>query len=232
MLQNYFKIAWRNLLKNKKYSVINITGLGIGLAAFWLIALYIADELSYDRYHENANRIYRVVQYASWEGNNLRLAPTSAPFAPALKTAFPEIEETVRIDREGGGVITAGEKKLKVGDIIFADKSFFNIFTYEFFTGDAAGSLDNPNSIVISETLANKLFGAADKAINQTIYLDNQEASIITGVIKDVPANSHMRFSAVRGLPANYTDGWQNFRIYTYLLLEKRIQTTRSWKKN
>src|SRR6187431_298658 len=102
MLKNYFVIAWRNLLKNKTYSAINIAGLSIGLAAFWLIVMYIADELSYDRYHDNADRVYRVVQYASWEDNNLKLAPTAAPFAPSLKAAFPEIEETVRIDPEGG----------------------------------------------------------------------------------------------------------------------------------
>ncbi|HUR12288.1 MAG TPA: ABC transporter permease [Flavitalea sp.] len=220
MLKNYFLIAWRNMLKSKTYSAINIAGLAIGLAAFWLIVMYIADELSYDRYHTNAHRIYRVVQYASWDDNNLKLSTTSAPFAPGLKAAFPEIEETVRIDPEGGGVMKVGENAIKADDIIFADKSFFNIFTHQFLFGEAAKSLTKPNSIVISETLARKLFHSPDRAINQTIYFENGEGNTVTGVIKDVPANSHLRFSAVRPLPAGYTDGWQSFRLYTYLLLK------------
>jgi putative ABC transport system permease protein len=221
MFGNYVKIAFRNLKRHKGYATINIAGLAIGLAAFWMIALYVADELSYDRYNENADRIFRVVQYASWEGNNLKLAPTSAPFAPALKAAYPEIEETVRIDIEGGGIIEAGEKKIKANDIIFADKSLLNVFSYSFLYGDAGTALANPNSIVITEGLAAKIFGSADRAINQTVYFDHREGSMVTAVIKDLPANAHLRFSAVRPLPAGFTEGWQNFHIYTYLLLKK-----------
>lgn len=221
MFSNYFKIAFRNLKRHKGYAAINIAGLAIGLAAFWMIALYVADELSYDRYNENAGHIFRVVQYASWDGNNLRLAPTSAPFAPAMKAAFPEIEETVRIDIEGGGVIETGEKKIKAGDIIFADPSLLKVFSYSFLYGDAGTALANPNSFVITESLAGKLFGSADRAINQTIYFDHKEGCTITAIIKDIPANAHLRFSGVRPLPQGFTEGWQNFHIYTYLLLKK-----------
>jgi putative ABC transport system permease protein len=231
MIINYLVIAWRNILKNKTYSFINIAGLGIGLAAFWLIVMYIADELSYDQYHENANRVYRIVQYASWEDNSLKLAPTSAPFAPALKAAFPEIEETVRIDPEGGGIINFREKNINAGDIIFADKSFFKLFTCQFLVGDAAHALAKPNSIVISETLAKKLFDSPERAINQTVYFENGEGNSVTGVIREVPANSHLRFSGVRSLPSFYTDGWQNFRIYTYLLLKAKTNYKELEKK-
>jgi putative ABC transport system permease protein len=220
MLKTNFIVAWRNLLKNKMYSAINIAGLGIGLAAFWLIVMYIADELSYDRYHNNGDRVYRLVQYARWENNNLKLAPTSAPFAPALKAAFPEIEETVRIDPEGGGVISFGDKNIKVGDIIFADNSFFQLFTCKFIYGEAGKSLAKPNSIVISESLARKLFNTPALAINKTIYFENKEGNTITGVVKDVPANSHLQFSAVRSVPDGFNGGWQSFNLYTYLLLK------------
>ncbi|HTD94425.1 MAG TPA: ABC transporter permease, partial [Chitinophagaceae bacterium] len=195
--------------------------LALGLAAFWLIALYIKDELGYDRHNKNAGRIFRVVQYASWDNNNLRLAPTSAPFAPALQAAYPEIEQTVRIDLEGGGDIGFNEKKIKANDIIFADKTLFNVFTYDFLDGDAATALSKPNSIVITESLAARIFGSADKATGQTIFFGDNDGSVVTGVIKDLPENSHFRFSGVRALPADYTEGWQNFHIYTYLLLKQ-----------
>ncbi len=220
MLTNYIKIAWRNLIRHKDYAFINIAGLVFGFAAFWAIALYVADELSFDRYNTNANRIVRVVQHAWWNGGKLNIALTSPPFAPALKAAYPEIEDAVRIDPEGGGIITYGNKKIKADDIIFADKSLLTIFTYNFLDGDATTALDNPQSIVLNKSLAEKLFGAADKALNQTIYFDNNDGYKVTGIIKDIPNNSHLRFSAVRSLPINDTGSWQNARIYTYLLLK------------
>ena len=223
MIKNYFKIAWRNLLKNKTYSLINIAGLTLGLAAFWLIVLYVADELSYDRYNANADRIVRVVQHTRWNGNDLHEAPTSPPFAPALKAAFPEIEDAARIDVEGGGIITYKEKNIKQDDIVFADKSLLKIFSYDFLYGTPANSLSKPQSIVINESLAKKLFGSAEKAFNRTIFFGNNFPNTVTGVIKDIPANSHLRFSAVRSLPDDYTGGWQNFGIYTYLLLKKGV---------
>src|SRR5688572_2972609 len=105
MLLHYFKIAWRNIFRNKVYSLINISGLALGIAIFWLLALYVADELSFDRYHERAGRIYRVAQHARWDGGSISQATTSAPFAAAMKAEFPEIEAATRILREGGGVI-------------------------------------------------------------------------------------------------------------------------------
>ncbi len=221
MLKNYLKTAFRNLSRHKGYAAINIMGLVFGLSAFWIIALYVADDLSYDRYNTNADRIVRVVQHASWDGGNLNIALTSPPFAPALKAEYPEIEDAVRIDPEGGGVITYNERKIKADDIIFADNNFFKIFTYRFLFGNASTAKDNPQSIVLTESLAAKLFGAAGNALNQTVYFDNHDGLTVIGIIKDVPGNSHLHFSAVRFLPANYTEGWQSSHIYTYLLLKK-----------
>ena len=159
MLKNYLKIAGRNLVKQRVFSLINLMGLTLGLSAFWLITLYIADELSYDQFQEKADRIYRVVHHASWEGGNFDLAPTSAPFAPALKARFPEIQEAVRLVPEGGGVITYGSKNIKSDDIYFTDKNVFNVFSYSFLHGNPETALANPQAIVLTKKLATTLFG-------------------------------------------------------------------------
>ncbi|MEI9945768.1 MAG: ABC transporter permease [Chitinophagaceae bacterium] len=221
MINNYLKIAIRNLLRNKTFAVISIAGMAIGLTAFWLITLYVADELSYDRHHENADRIVRVAQHASWDGGNITQATSSAPFAKSLQDEFAEIQEATRIIPEGGGIIKHEEKALQADDIFFADKNIFDVFTYPFEYGDKATALARPESIVLTESLAKKLFDDPAKAINQTIYFENNYPNLVTGVIKDVPENSQLRFSALRSLPENYTSAWQNFNSYTYLLLKK-----------
>ncbi len=231
MITNYIKTAWRNLWRNKTYSVINVAGLAIALAAFWLIALYVFDEFSYDRYNVNAARVVRVVQHTKWNGNDLHEAPMSAPFAPALKAAFPEIEAAVRIDLEGGGVLSAGTKQIRQDDIIFADKTLPQIFSYRFLEGTPEEALSKPSSILISRTLAEKLFGSPAQAISQTVYFDNNYPNKVTAVIEDVPVNSHLRFSAVRSFSNGYSEGWQNFHIYTYLLLKEGVKASDLEKK-
>jgi putative ABC transport system permease protein len=221
MLRNYFKTALRNLFRNKTYSAINVCGIAIGLTAFWLIALYIADELSYDRYHKNADRIVRVAQHTKWDGGEIHQASTSAPFAAALKAEYPEIEQATRIVPEGDGIISYNNKSVKVGDIFFADANVFTVFTYPLLHGDAKTALSQPESIVLTESLAKKFFSDPAQAINQTIQFENNFPNLVTGIIKDVPENSHMRFSALRSLPKNYSGGWQNFNVYTYLLLAR-----------
>jgi putative ABC transport system permease protein len=221
MIKNYFATAWRNIRKHHIFSLVNITGLTIGLAAFWMIALYIANELSYDRYHANADRIFRVVHTATWDGGRFKLAPTGVPFAEALKRDYPAIAATVRFDREGGGIITAGDKNINVGDILYTDPSVFNIFSYRFLYGDPKTALSAPMQIVLTRTLAEKLFGSAEAALNKTVNFNKNEPNTVTAVIDDVPVNSHFSFSALRSFPAGFKDGWQNFYVYTYILLNK-----------
>ena len=223
MVRNYFKTAFRNLQRNKIYAAINIGGIAIGLAAFWLIVLYVSDELSYDRSFENANRICRVVQHASWPGQSMNIVPTSAPFATAFKNNFPEVEDAARIDLEGGGVIKYGDKIIKQNDICVADKSLFKLFNYHFLYGDSKTALAQPQSIVITQSLANKIFGNASGAINQTILLgSNHYPNKVTGVIEDMPKNSHLQFSGIRSFDeALSNDSWDNSYLYTYLLLKK-----------
>ncbi|MEO6844132.1 MAG: ABC transporter permease, partial [Ginsengibacter sp.] len=221
MIETYFKTAWRNLKLNKIYAAINIGGIAIGLAAFWLIALYVADELSYDTSFTNADRICRIVQHATWPGGNMNVVPTSPPFATAFKNDFPQVEDAARIDVEGGGIIHYGEKTIKQDDICFSEDSFFKLFDYHFLYGDPNTALAQPQSIVITESLANKIFGDPSKAINQTIFFGS-DPDKVTGVIEDIPKNSHLQFSGIRSAGNEFKNtDWQNAYLYTYLLLKK-----------
>lgn len=233
MIRNYFKTAWRNLQRNKLYSTINIAGIAIALTACWLIALYVADELSYDRSFSKAGRIYRIVQHANWNGGSMNIVPTSAPFATALKANFPEVEDAVRIDVEGGGVIKYADKILKQDDICIADQSFFKVFDYDFLYGNAVSALSQPQSIVITESLAKKIFGDVSGALNQTILLGTENDPIkVTGVIKDMPENAHLQFSGIRSIENAWNkEGWQQFHLYTYLLLKQGVAVEAFEKK-
>jgi putative ABC transport system permease protein len=220
MLINNLRSAYRNLKRQQVYTCINVFGLAVSLAACWLIMLYVKDEWSYDRFNKDADRIVRVAQHASWDGGNMNMAITSAPLAPLLKQRFPQIEETVRIDPEGGGQIAHGNSILKVKDIIFSDPSLFNIFSFDFLEGNGATALTDPQSIVITESLARNLFGTLESVVNQTVVFSGGKPARVSAVIRDIPQNSHLRFSAVRPLPAGFTGDWQNSSLYTYLLLK------------
>lgn len=219
MIKNYISTAWRNIKKHRVFSFINVAGLTVGLAAFWLITLYIADEVSYDQYNTNANRIYRVVHYATWNGGSFSLAPTAPPYGPALKADYPDVEAFTRFDPEGGGTITVGDKNIKANDILFTDNAVFSIFSYHFLQGNAKAALTEPQSIVLTKTMAVKLFGSADAAMNKQVFFDKSFPNKVTGVIDDVPANSQFSFSALRSYPANFTDGWNNSYVFTYIML-------------
>ncbi|HEY1056304.1 MAG TPA: ABC transporter permease, partial [Emticicia sp.] len=227
MIRNYLKIAIRNLVKNKVYSFINIGGLAVGFTVFCLIALYVADELSFDNFHAKGDHIVRLVHHAEWEGGEAHHAVTSAAFAPALKAEFPEIKEAVRFVPEGGGVIAFKDKTVMAGNILFTDKNVFDVFTFSFITGNPKTALSEPNTIVITESLANKIFGNAKNALNQTIVFDKEVANKITGVVQDVPGNSHIQFEGLRSLPNNFTANWQDSNLYTYLLLNDGIDKSK-----
>jgi putative ABC transport system permease protein len=225
MLKNYFKTAWRNLTKHKVFSFINIAGLALSLTAVWLIALFISDELSYDRYHKNADRVFRLVTHGQWGEERFDVTGTSGLAAAALKNDFPEVENTLRIYAEGGGVIEFEDKKIKDDAIFFSDPSFFTMLSYHFLAGDAT-ALQKPNSIVLTKTLAGKLFTNPLSALNKTVKID-KEAAIVTGIIEDVPHNSHFTFNAIRSFAANYSDDWGSLSIYTYILLKKNADINR-----
>jgi putative ABC transport system permease protein len=229
MLKSYLRIAFRSLRKNKVYTSINITGLAVGLSVFWLMALYISDELRFDRSSANADRIYRVVHSAEWSGGSFHLAQTPATFGPALKKDFSDIEAMARVNQEGGGTLIYGEKKIDAGDIVFADATLLSVFHYPFLAGDPEAALAKPNSLVLTRGLAEKIFGNADDALNKTVTFQHDETYLITGVMEDVPENSQLRFSALRSMPLPLANdpNWMNSQVYTYVLLKKDAPASR-----
>ncbi len=228
MLRNYITIAIRNLIRQKGFAVINILGLTIGLTVAALIILYIVHELGYDRFHENANRIYRVAIDAEISGQRLNVAVSSPPFGPALKNDYPEVADYVRIDRTGSALFAYGDKKFYEEDILYADSSFFGIFSVPLIYGDPATALANPNSIVLSESMAHKYFGQ-EYPVGRVLRFEDQFDLTVTGVCRDYPDNSHLEFDAVISFGTRaemafegWLEAWGSLSMYTYIMLERQ----------
>jgi putative ABC transport system permease protein len=224
MLKNYLKIAWRNLLRNKAFSAINIVGLALGLATCMLISLYVLDELSFDRYNEKADQIVRVIFKGSMKGGKINEAHVMPPVAQVLKADYPEVMEATRLHPGGSPTITIGDKIYTGDAIAFADSNFFRVFTLPFLQGDAKTALSEPNGVVISEKLAQKYFGKQDplgKLLNCKGWNSTYK---ITGVIRDVPNNSHFHFdifASMTGLKEAKSTSWMVSEFFTYLVLPK-----------
>ncbi|MCP4724674.1 MAG: FtsX-like permease family protein [bacterium] len=216
MFKNYLKIALRNINKNKGYSFINIFGLAVGVASTIFIAIYVFDELSYDRYHENADRIYRVAFSDFYSG-----IYTSTPLAGTLVNKFPEVETAARLFHGGFPVIRSVDKVFSEERFCWVDSNFFEIFSFEFIRGDSRTALNKPNTIVITESMAEKYFGDKDP-IGELLNSDNSRDYLVTGVIKDVPLNSHFHFDFFASFLSNQLSQstyWGNFSVVTYIQL-------------
>ncbi len=226
MLKNYFKIAFRNLWNNKGYSAINIFGLAVGLAACLLITLYVIDELSYDRYNDKADRIYRINSDLHFGGGNLHITQTSDMMGELLKKDFPQVEEFTRIySNEGAKLIKKGNAFINEQNIAYVDSTFFRVFTLPALHGNTKTALDEPNTMVVTESTAKKYFGTPD-VLGKTIEIKNDATTIpykITAVIKDIPHNSHFNFDFMLSMKsANYQWGQlTSHNFNTYLLLKK-----------
>ncbi len=224
MIKNYLKIAVRNLWKNKGFTFINIAGLAIGLASFIMIALYVVDELSYDRFYPNAERIYRVDADIKFGGNQLNLCVSSDPMGPTLKKDYPQVEEYTRIySSEGDKLVRKGNDYLDETKIVYADSTFFRIFPQTVLSGDTKTALYEPNTVVISETAAKKYFSTTD-ATGETLEIDKKPFKV-TAVIKDMPLNSHFHFDFIMSM-RNAEYGFGNYlsnNFYTYILLKPGI---------
>lgn len=222
MLKNLFKIAFRNIFKDKVYSAINILGLTIGITCSMFLFMYILDELSYDRYHTNANNIYRIVSNIKEPDNAFTWAVAQVPMAQELRNNYPEVKNAVRFYGTGRTLYKNGEKQFNEEDFYLTDSTVFDMFTYEFLAGDMNTALDNPFSIVLTETIAKKYFASATEALGQSLQNKENEEFKITGVIKDVPYNSHFRFDALISRSSRQgSDGgsWGNFGVFTYIQL-------------
>ena len=224
MLKNYFKIAWRNLVHGKTFSVINISGLAIGMAGAILIILWLQHEISFDRFHKNKDRLFEAYGLTEVDGRLTSINMTSQPFAPALKQDFPAVEATSRFAGVSSFLVTVGDKRFTNLRGAFVDPYFFDMFSFPFTEGAKQGQLTNVYSIVITEKLARKLFGSAD-AINKTIKLDSTDNFLVKGVLKDLPSNTRFDFEYL--LPWSYliklgwnNDSWLSNNVSSFVLLK------------
>ncbi|MFC1564746.1 ABC transporter permease [candidate division KSB1 bacterium] len=227
MYKNYLKIAFRNLKRNKIYSLINISGLSLGMTCCLLILLYVKDELSFDDYHQKADRIYRILATSEFAGAARTFAATPSALGPAFAGEIPEVESQVRMFRmnfNGNTPVSYEDKTFEESGMYFTDSTFFSIFTFEFIAGDPEGVLNEPNSLVITESVAKKFFGDDDPLGKILVFFGRQNAQVM-GVIKDVPRNSHFDFDYILSINSisnrvQAFNDWIFFYPYTYLLLK------------
>ena len=224
MFRNYLQVALRNLWKSKGFTAINIIGLSAGLAVCLLIVLYVADELSYDRFNVNADRIYRIDADISF--NNTRLIAALSPKAlgATMVNSYPEIEQMTRLQSFNGDImIKHGADWIQEHHRVLADSTFFRVFTFPFIAGDPATALNAPHSIVIDETTARRYFNSTD-CINKTLQIQYIGLCKVTGVIRDMPPQSHFHFNIIEPLSDNGhgdDNEWLSNDYVTYLLVRK-----------
>ncbi|HEX9973980.1 MAG TPA: ABC transporter permease, partial [bacterium] len=235
MLKNYLKIALRNLLKYKTYSFINIIGLAIGIAACLMITLYVLDDLSYDNYHQDVNRIFRIVVDVQSETGELQYATTPSSLALALKQDFPQVERAIRFMTNPELMIQSGaEKKFYENRVFHTDPEIFQVFNLPFIYGDPNSCLNRPRTVVITEEISKKYFGDINP-IGKSLDFGYAQFEV-TGVVKNVPSNSHLKFDFLISLrpfdPKSWQkEGWRNIDgqqglTYTYIKLTKSCDVT------
>lgn len=233
MLKNYLKTAFRNLRKNKGYSFINIFGLAVGLASCLLILLYVVNEFSYDHYNKKMDQIYRVDTDIKFGGTQMVIAQTPDPLGPALKSEYPQVKQFVRLISHGGILVKKGEQNIQEDRVILTDSTLFDVFTLPMLSGDPKTALVNPRSVVITESMAKKYFSGKDfnSVVGQTMTFDDTSLYKVTGIIKDVPKESHFHydfFIPLYGmLSSNETNQWLGNNFNTYILLDKSADTAK-----
>ncbi|MBE7174434.1 MAG: ABC transporter permease [Williamsia sp.] len=224
MLTNYFRVAWRNLLRNKVFSIINITGLAVGMAAVMLIGLWVQNEYSYDQFHVNKNSLYKVYNRSTNEGVVYTWDVTSGPLGKALQKDFSEVKNTARIYWSTERLFNYGDKSIKAaGNDV--DKPFLSMFSFHLLKGNTAHALDDVNSLVLTEDLAEKLFGK-EEAIGKMVMVDGKGNYKVTGVLQNLPSNTEFSFSYLTSLEANentYGNNWNNNTYYTYVQLQQGV---------
>ena len=223
MLRNYLNVALRNLIKHKFYSLINVLGLSIGLTCFMMITLFVTDELSYDKFHEDADNIYRMDFEGSLNGSDFIVAVSSAPAAETLVEEYPEVIEGTRVRTSGNWLIKkkGTEENYYQEEVAYVDANFFQFWSFNLIKGNPETCLERPNTLVLSETEATKVFGDEDP-VGQIVVLDNDEDWEVTGVYEDMPSNSHMRFGMLFSMESREeakSKFWMSFNFNTYIKL-------------
>jgi len=223
MIRNYFKTAWRNLRRQRAFAAINIVGLAIGLATCLLIGLFVFDEWSYDRFHEKADRIVRVVFKGEVQGGKLNEAHVMPPTARVIAAEYPEVALATRLRNAGKPHFLVGDKHFRDEAMAFVDPNFFSVFTLPLLQGDPATALTKPNTVVISESVAKAYFGDTDP-MGQALRVKDGEPVYVMGVMADVPTNSHLQFdlfASMATLPDAQSTSWMESEYYTYLVLRE-----------
>lgn len=224
MLKNYFIIAWRNLWKNKTFSIINILGLSIGLACCILMFLFIQHELSYDKFNEHAANIYRLTSESESTSGKTNLAVTPAPWAPLMKSDFPEINNYVRIFKTEKSVIgLPGQQKFYENDLLYADSTFLDVFSFGLIKGNRKEALSQPNSIILTRSIAEKYFGNEDP-IGKTLEINSMVGILnvqVTAIADEIPSTSHLTFNAIISLQSlgDLSSFWAFHMFQSYVLL-------------
>ncbi len=236
MIRSYLKVALRNLWRNKTFSLINIIGLATGLCCFILIALYVLDELSYDRFYKNSDRIYRISSDIRFGGAETRYPFTSDMMGQALKKDHPGVEQYTRIyNSNGSKLVKKGTQFITETRVAHADSTFFDVFTLPAIAGNVHTALNEPNTVVITEATARKYFGGVGNALGKTVETDDNGRTVykVTAVIKNIPPNSHFNFDFIFCMKnVNYQWGqYLSHNFHTYLLLKPGI-TPEAFKKN
>jgi predicted permease len=223
MFRNYLITAVRSLIRQKGFSLINILGLAIGLACALLILLWVQDELSYDRFHEHADRLYRVEEDQYYSGEVYHVNVTPYPSGPVWKDEIPEIEDACRYQWPSGMLFTYGEKAFYEGGCVAVDSTFFNLFTYDFLHGNKVSALVQPYSAVLTEEAADKYFGE-ENPIGKSLRANNKYEFTVTAVLKSLPKNSINQFGILVPFDflketGQYQDHWGSNSIRTYIKL-------------
>ncbi len=211
MLRNYIKIALRNIRRNKAHTFINITGLAVGMATCILIMLWVADELSYDRFHQDADHIYRICSELTMGGSTRRVPTGSNPMAPAIQSACPGVAAITRILTGERTEIEYGNNRIFEDRIIFADSQFFSVFTLPLIQGDPQTALARAHSVVITREIARKYFGD-DNPLGKILRFGRSDDYTVTGIIESVPSNSHFSFDLVGSFRSRYPEEIDNLQ--------------------
>jgi ABC-type transport system, involved in lipoprotein release, permease component len=215
--------------KHIGYLILNIIGLTIGLTSFLLITIYVLHELSYDRFHKNYENIYRIKVKGVMAGSTLDQAITAAPMAQTLLADYPEILKAVRINRSGAWLVKYGENRFNEDGVLFADSSFFSVFDFKLLSGDPKTALANPRSMILTEKFAKKYFGNEDPMGKRISLEADTNLYTVTGVIQNIPANSHFKFDmlgSLNSLGDSRSTEWLNHNYFTYIVLKEGVKKT------
>jgi putative ABC transport system permease protein len=233
MFSNYFKTALRNIFRHKTYVVINILGLAVGFACSLLIFLFVIHELSYDKFNEKYDRIYRLYLVGKFGESEFKGAWTAAPTAKAFTEEFPEVETAVRMQRWDESLIRIDDRKFIESKIALADSGFFNVFSMKLLEGDPRSALSEPNAVVLTQSQTQKYF-ADENAMGKHLRIGNDtNLYTITGIMEDVPENSHLEFNILISFlshPRAQDDFWLSNSFATYILLRENtsVETVES----